>query len=384
MVKLKGGMSQVAILSRPGFSAQRKADLVRSIEVWADMRSVSIQTVQLEKPLDLARWKEWDFAYCPLTAVSSNELSLLPPKLPVVVDISARIDDELRSSLNGLRVAARIPWFVDIRGSGIEQLLPMVPPPPPQLRQSVAGSPSAQNKRQADSSEKTIVFIDSKPFHETSTLLQVAATLAGILESVERLEGLLGRKIWFYFTSFMPKGLYEDLLDSLDEQVSLKARRRLSDLLSERVLPGSKEYATYQSLLDKALLFITEHGELADFDLAQAMLRGTPTLLFKRKIFSKSQGIRSSIGGSLRLIDDSFPAAIDQAEQCRVREEWGIDNIFTHKPKERLDPMLYERVYLGSWDIAHSWALGKPNPDIHSALLKADRYSAGAEIVQPT
>lgn len=376
-----GAVSRVAVLIQPGFGEQRKASLIRSIGSWADKRSVEINTVQVKSPQDLVAWKDWDFAFCPLTALSTKELSLLPPDLPVVVDLAAPISNDFRASLSRLRVAGRIPWQIDIRGSGVQQLLPMVPPPPESSPR--AAEPDSRVSA-GPSLRKTVIFVDSKPFHETSTLLQIAATLAGVLENVERAERLLGRKIWFYFTSFMPPSLYGNLLDTLDEHASLGPRKNLSTLLSERLLTGSRDYAGYQSLLDKALLFITEHGELADFDLAQAVFRGTPTLLFRRKFFSKSQGIRSSIMLGLRVIDDDFPVLIDQAASCRVREEWGLDYILKFVPDKRVDSMLYERVYLGSWDIARAWALGQPHPGLHSALLQADKYTAGTEIALPT
>jgi hypothetical protein len=349
-------------------SSARKADLIRNVVYWCEQRSISYRLIPETVRLERDEVSQLGALYKPLTLGSLTQLQHFPCDIPIIMDFvglpaSAKSVAGTGSILQGRRVALRNAFGAQHSHSPIEFQVPYM----------------ARPLCPSSSSIRNVIVFDVKPFHSLATQAAVLELLADIAANLTRLEEVSGTKLTMYLTSFMPWKVYRDAIQAfVDCKEVTGATTNPLDLLHDALLPPAVRPEDYESILKRARLFITEHGDLADVDLLQAGSLGVPILLYNRSAFAATTGIQHLVKEGAIAIDARFENLLIDAERRRMRREWGYKRIFQIEKVEPWPYEILESVFLRGWDMLWDWALhGSINEKVNEAMRKPRKWNKG-------
>ena len=168
----------------------------------------------------------------------------------------------------------------------------------------------------------------------------------------------------------MKLDVYEDVFEALVKHNFHNVSDGQLNILRERLIQTAESTQEYQDLLHRGRLFITEHGDIADTDLAQVLCLGLPTLTYKRFPFSESTGIQHSAIKASRLLDSEIDLRIEEMNKYRVKEEWGLHRIIRVESVPKWNFAAFENMYLKTWDMLLDWAQnGTVYKEMNEAML---------------
>jgi hypothetical protein len=299
---------------------------------------------------------------------SLRQLDNFPRDLPVILDFvnppsSAVSRAESHRLLEGRRIALRNAFGIQHTYSPIEFQVPYMGRP---LRPSSA-------------SMRNVIVFDVKPFHSMATQAAVLELVAEIASNFSRLRDISGVDLKLYFTSFMPWQVYRDAMQVFVDRNEINGiTENPIDLLQDSILPPAIYPQDYVSILERARLFITEHGDLADVDLLQVGSLGVPILLYNRNAFAATSGIQHLVKDGAIAIDNRFETLLVNAEKVRMKKEWGYRRIFKVEKVAPWSHEILENIFLKGWDMLWNWGLhGAINEEVNEAMRKPRKWNKG-------
>lgn len=342
LVKNSSTADTVVALVRADFGLSRKQGLINSVGKWCESRQLNLLIKQPEE-LEFIDLDRVVFFYGILTGTDWGFFESLPKEIPVVLDTATPIRRVPEGLLASDRKVALRKAFGTSEGDLVaKQVVPMIPPP-----KELGATISERNS----SREKDVIVVDTKPFHEASAILEVASLLSSLMLEIDKCDEILNSECKFYFTSFMPDSLFTELIRYVESHEVITRESNTSVELENRLLPSGASNSDYSSILDRCALFITEHGDLADFDLVQVLTRGQSAVaLYKRNYFSESNGFQSTLDDALDWLSPGLKINILEMESARVTPQQGVIKMLKSSPPQ-LDRVLYEKAYLKSWDV---------------------------------
>lgn len=169
-----------------------------------------------------------------------------------------------------------------------------------------------------------------------------------------------------------------DLLEAIPQFAG--AKMNMLKKMENRVIPPLETTDQYHDVLHRGRLFITEHGDIADTDLAQVLVLGTPVLTYKRVPFATSTGIQHTAKEGAVLLHDTVTEKMKMLNKFRVREEWGLKNIIRIESVPRWDFDDFESLFLKTWDTLWDWALNNyTNPELSEVMVKG-KWNKGVKL----
>lgn len=347
-------MNKIAIIATAGFLKWRKKDLIDNIDYWCNKRKIEY-IFCTPQDTDALISEEILFAYCILIGVGSclEDLINIDDRIPLVLDMAT--PPKLNSNIFiNKRIAIRNA-FAQSMSPLIPQLqVPMLPRPIKPLEEELL---------------KDVVVFDTKQFHSADTHFYVASLLVHIAREWISLEKIVGHKLYFYLTSFMKLEVYLEMFDILVSKEEFHAvKGQELEILKDRLIPMAEKTSDYQDLLHRTRLFITEHGDIADTDLAQALCLGLPILTYKRFPFAQTSGIQHCAIKASRLLDPDIDKRVAFSNSIRIKEEWGLRRIIEVESVPKWDFNAFESMAIKTWDILLDWA---QNGTVYNEMNKA-------------
>ena len=353
-------MKKFIFLIEPGFEDSRKSSLVENSKQWLDHRGIEYDFCTIEEAKSLTS-KDVGLVYRVLTGCKIHSMLNVPSDIPLLIDIATPIKKN-GNIFEGRRLAIRNAFAQSVGDYDPELQVPMIPRP---------------IKAKSDITRDVIV-IDAKQFHTEDTHFYVMSLLSQIAREWGALEKITGHKLYLYFTSFMELNEYREVFDSLRKQPQFSnVNENILDRIQNAVISPKSTSSDYEEVLHRCRLFITEHGDIADTDLAQVLCLGTPVLTYKRIAFAETSGIQHMAKKAGRILDPLLYERIALSNQVRVLEEWGLKNIIRI---DRVTPWSYEAflsMHYKHWDIVWDWAIKKTRFDLLTKSMASGGWNKG-------
>lgn len=358
-------MKKIAIVVKENFQDERKKDLIDNIEYWCDKRQLKykIMTPSEATKLDV---KDYYFIYSPLigTANEFSDLVDLPTEIPLLMDVVFVSMEE--NIFKDHRIAIRSAFGNNVSPLTPGQIIPMLPRPIKPL---------------VPENLKDVIVFDTKPFHSADTHFYILSLLAQLSREWSSLERIAGHKLFLYFTSFMKLEPYIEVYEKMKMNSQFASvNDNLFDILKQKIIETQTTMGDYQTILHRARLFVTEHGDMADTDLSQALCLGLPILTYKRFPFGQSNGIQHSRIDALKILEPEIEEKMNFANIFRMREEWGLANIISINSVPKWDFSAYEDMFLNSFDIVLEWAENGYSNNELTIAMQGGTWNAGVVI----
>jgi len=325
-----------------------KSSLIKSTLYYANVKNVkyhicdihSINTIKLSSikavffPLNFISWA---------TDLDLEIFNILHDDMPLVFDLDMPIKKSINLSNKKIAIRAAFGEIPSLNFTP-EYTIPMLP---------------LAIKYSADNILKDVIMVDVKSFHYAAdTHFYVLSILANMAREWLALEEIVGHKLYIYLTSFMQLSQYINVFKSLVEQQQFRGvNPNTFDILNDRLIENIASNEEFENLKLRTRLFITEHGNLADADLVEALCIGTPLLTYKRFCFTRTSGIHHSAINALKYLDKDIEQRIAFADFLRMKEEYGLRNIITLDNVKSWNAEAYEEMFLKSYDLLIDWIL---------------------------
>jgi hypothetical protein len=355
-------MKKFIFIVDSGFEDSRKASLIENSRQWLECRGIDYDFCAPKDAASLSS-KDVGLLYRVLTSCKINDMLNAPGNIPLLIDIATPIKNN-NNIFNNRRLAIRNAFAQSVGGFEPELQVPMIPKP---IKPRV-------------NILRDVIVIDAKQFHTEDTHFYVMSLLSQIIKEWSFLEKLTGHKLYLYFTSFMKFEEYKEVFESLKMQPQFSnVRTNILEKFKGAIIPPKKSTIEYEEILHRCRLFITEHGDIADTDLAQVLCLGTPILTYKRIAFSESSGIQHMARKAGRILDPLLYERIALSNQVRIREEWGLRNIIKI---DKVTPWNYEaflNMHYKHWDIVWDWAVNGKKFDLLTKSMSSGGWNKGVK-----
>lgn len=323
-----------AIISDNEADLGRKKDLIFNLSYFLEKNGWEIEIVSSK--YFLQHWMDFSFVYKPITVGNIFSLDGKSIDLPIIVDRADSKTPTLTNVFSRYLIRSAFGQSKKSVATGMpSQVIPLVPPP--------VELPLLSTKL------KNVICFDLKPFHERSTLLSAASILASFCENWEQIQKTLGFKPSFYFTSFFD---YESIFEIIDKHKPNVKKPWYINEVRANVIQSAVKTDEYKSILHKSILFITEHGDVADWDVSYCIQIGCKILPYQRGALGISNGIGSVISDAWVHYDDNFSNEISKICKNQIDMRNSIDFILRNAIEESpiFDKKVYENIYIQSLD----------------------------------
>lgn len=368
-------VDQIEILVFVGKNHKKsyKNNLIRGIIHYANSRNIKYHLCDIDS-LCAVSLDNVKMVFFPLNFVSWADegdlkiFNILDDTIPLVFDVDMPIKRGV--DLSRKKIALRSA-FGEISSLTFtpEFYVPMLPAP-------------LEKHSHETMENKDVIVVDAKSFHHAAdTHFYVLSLMAHLAREWLVLEEIVGHKLYFYLTSFMKLSEYVNVFDALVKQNQFRnVDPATFSILADRLIEALPSHEDFNALKAKTRLFITEHGNLADADLMEALCMGTPVLTYKRFAFTRSSGIHHSSVNALKHLDKNIEQRIALAESLRMEEEYGLRNIITVSNVDGWDVAAYDKMFLKGYDVLFDWALnGKVLAEMHLSM-KNSFFRNGIEL----
>lgn len=324
-------MKTLAVLD---FNRRRTDRLVSGFQDWCQSRNLGALVFGEQSVGELTR-EDVQLLYLPLTR-DLRFLENVDPGLPLVLDYDGANGDELIGGplLEGRRVAfrrafgGRTPWTPEIQV--------------PYFHWPTVG----ERSRLAD----TVIF-DTHQWLRPSFHLALLGLVDALRLHCAKLEENIDTRIQFYISGGVDAKHYLDILDAAE-----RFGPGLRTFLEERLLPVAETKKSFDEILARTLLFVTDHGDIADQDVSEVLALGRPIYVQARDPFRTPTKLSSTHMSVVRKIAPELESAINRANQVQERVENNPVAGILSRFQEPGPRQLLMDVYDVSWTVLLRWS----------------------------
>jgi hypothetical protein len=358
----------LVVLCERGF--RRQPRLIENCQYWCGLRGIRLSIIDHEQFYagDWGMPKESVGAFYLPIAEHYDPIVGIPGEYPVIVDFDANGSSNLPAlDLSRTRYALRNAFGIRLKANR-----------PPEFQVPYINRPMAIS----EAGVRDVIIFDVKPFHALPAQAAALTLIAGIAHEYGRICDLAGHPVYLYFSSFMPPAVFMEAMDAFvrDASIYVVGTNPLRQI-EHAILPPAREIGDYHKLMQRCRLFVTEHGDLADIDMIQIGCLGVPILLYKRLPFFKSAGISLQTLEGAAAIEPGIRQLIRTAERERLREEWGMERIFSAGKVTPWNSSVLESLFVKSWDSLWRWAIeGEIDEKVQKAMNTDFEWRLGLEL----
>lgn len=316
----------------------RTERLVTSFLAWAQRSNLPAEAVP-ENQLQRLKSQSHRLLYVPLTR-DMRFLKKVATDVPLVLDFDAGNPSVLigRDFLAGRKYALRRAF------RGPSQLEPEIQVP-------YTHWPSARRSISPD-----IIILDSHLFLRPSFHLALVAVLDSLRTKIPTIEKRLGRQVFFYLAGRAEINHYIEIIRAAE-----RFGEGLELFFRDRLLSKAESKDDFDQILGRCLLFVTDHGDIADQDVTEVVALGRPVLVLPRNMLNHPLG-HGSVHRDL-LIHEApvLVAALDEAELLRkaLLDDF-VGSVCGESSPEELS-VLFQELYSTNWRVLVDWSVGKIN-----------------------
>lgn len=316
--------------------SRRTDRLVSSFLLWAEAEGQNAKSFNLSEILKGELPSNLGLLYIPLTR-DLEFIDEIPKEIPLVIDYDGALGNILIGGelLSGRKYAFR-------------RAFPGATPWHPSIQVPYCHRPSVLEPLEPD-----VVILDTHQWLRPSFHLALLAIADSLYQMVDKLEKARKKKIYFYLTGGFDREQYFRVIREVETFGG-----GLLSFMKERLIPEAQTKEDFDSILGRCLLFVTDHGDIADQDVSQIVAMGRPVHVQSRNALIEPLGISSSLEKIFEEISTSFRPMIQAADRLRtsVRED-PLSTLASLKFNSE-NMAVFEEMYSVTWNILIDWSKG--------------------------